>query len=145
MRSICRIILAAACCAAIPATFALPRIALAQGTAQKQGESAAEIIEKARKALGEVRAISYRSEAITVGELAGTVPDYEATISATRAEAGGWKLYAKGGVKDKKDDSGFEVGYDGVTARSIKVKDKTVFERTAMERHAIQVAHSHQR
>jgi cytochrome c biogenesis protein CcmG/thiol:disulfide interchange protein DsbE len=102
-------------------------------------KDAAKIIEQARAAITAIKAVSYRAEVIGAGGLEGKTPAYTADVTAVRAEAGGWKVYAKGhtsgGPKDAPPDeaSSFEVGYDGVTARAIRVKDKSVVEKTVLD------------
>ncbi|MBS0195509.1 MAG: TlpA family protein disulfide reductase [Planctomycetes bacterium] len=88
---------------------------------------AATIIKEAREAVTKAQAISYSARTFGVGALEGKVPGSTAEVAAARADAGGWRLYIKG-----KADGGaaVEIGYDGVTARSIREADKVVVEKT---------------
>lgn len=86
----------------------------------------AAIIRAAREAMAATHALSYTARTYGVGALDGKVPSYSGRVSAARADAGGWRLYIKG---EASAGEVIEVGYDGVTARSIREKDKVVIEK----------------
>ena len=87
------------------------------------------LLEQARKSITELKAMSYTAEVEGGGTLAGKVPSVKADVSASRAEVGGWRLYAKGTSKGADATTNFEVSYDGATAFSNKEKDKTIYEK----------------
>jgi thiol-disulfide isomerase/thioredoxin len=98
--------------------------------AQAPASDAAALVRGARAALSEVERLSYNAESEGGGELAAKVPAHRAEVRAARAEVGGWRLALEGtqGESEK-----FLVGYDGVTVRSIREKDKMVIERTVTD------------
>ena len=98
-------------------------------TAAVPGQSdAAELVKACREAVLKTQAMSYSAKTSGSGTLVGKVPGYMAAVSLARAEAGGWKLYIKGKA-DAADAAMFEIGYDGVDARSLREKDKVVVEK----------------
>ncbi len=88
----------------------------------------AAIVRESREAIAQLKAVSYSAKTFGTGALAGKVPAYMATVSAGKSEAGGWRLYIKG-KPDAPDAVDFEIGFDGVDARSVRVKDKVVVEK----------------
>lgn len=84
---------------------------------------AARVLDLAREKVKGIRALSYTA---TMGEGEEAV---RAEVSLVRADAGGWKVAAKGespvagGGK-----TSFQVGHDGVTARSLRDSEQTVVE-----------------
>ncbi len=87
------------------------------------------VIAAFREALGARRAISYKIKVTSDGAGAETLPTYTATVTQAKAEAGGWRLHAKGesasksAAKDKEDDKAGETdgkakdGADGDDAK----------------------------
>jgi thiol-disulfide isomerase/thioredoxin len=124
--------LAAATCTVV----SCPTLVLAQAdkapgkaTSPVTSPEVQKLLEQARKSIAELKAMSYTAEVQGAGTLDGKVPVVKAEVSASRADAGGWKLYTKGTSSGA--DSGktsFEVSYDGVVAYSNKEKDQTVYE-----------------
>jgi thiol-disulfide isomerase/thioredoxin len=107
-----------------------PKPAAAPAPDPAAAAEAKKLLEAARKAIADARALSYNATVEGAGTLAGKVPTVKADVSAARADAGGWKLYTKGTSTGA--DSGalpFEVSYDGVTAFSNKEKTKVIFEQ----------------
>ena len=101
------------------------------------------IIESARKAMKDLKAVSYSIK------LNGAMNNVDSTgeVTLVKADAGGWKVSAKGenranALHTKKDvektpatkpteptkATPFEVAYDGATGHSIVEADKTVFQ-----------------
>ena len=83
----------------------------------------APILKRAADALAAVSSLSY----------AGTdaaAPDRPATVTATRAEAGGWKLAIRTG-------DATALAYDGVTARALRDADKALIEDTVLDEDAL--------
>src|SRR5947209_16943035 len=73
---------------------------------------AGKLLDQAREAIGKLTAMSYHATVEGAGALAGKVPTVAADVSMAKAEAGGWKIYAKGSSSGA--DSGavpFEVAY----------------------------------
>jgi thiol-disulfide isomerase/thioredoxin len=89
-----------------------------------------------REAVAGIAAFSYIAESSVSGGTSKDDPDagaglISASVHAMKAESGGWKLYAKGDVRVGDEiTSNFEVATDSVTARSVRVKDRVVAERT---------------
>lgn len=124
-------------------TFAAPKTAeTAPATAADKGDATA-ILAAARKALTELKAVSY-----TV-KLNGAMNNVDSggEVTLVKADAGGWKVAAKGEntannihrKKEGKDETTskgtepakptpFEVTFDGATGHSIVQNDKTVFQ-----------------
>jgi thiol-disulfide isomerase/thioredoxin len=121
--------LAAATCVAL----ACPVFAQADKTPKTPAPTTSpevqQLLEQARKSIAELKALSYTADVQGGGTLDGKVPTVKAEVSASRADAGGWKLYTKG-VSSGADSgkTAFEVSYDGVVAYSNKEKDQTVYE-----------------
>lgn len=135
-----RTALKAAMVALVLASLSGGSVALGQGSlpggASKLavGQDPAQVLEAARKAMAEVRALSYAASVRGVGALEGKVPTQTAEVSAAKADAGGWKVYTKGTqTSDAGKESTFEIGYDGVTARALNATDKVVYEKTVQE------------
>lgn len=101
----------------------------AKGAQPASSTNAAELLAKAREALTKAQALSYTAKTRGVGSLEGKVPEYEALVCAARAEVGGWKLYTKGQAKGD-GAVPFEIGFDGIDARSLREKDKSVIEKS---------------
>jgi len=100
-------------------------VAKAQGSsAAAKGEDASKLLEKARAALSKVNALSYEGSVVGGGGL--NAPEVKAQVSMAKADAGGWKVYAKG----TSGTTPFEVAYDGVQAKSVREADKAVYEKT---------------
>lgn len=127
--------------ASISALLLLAAIAPAHTFAQATKPKAAEptkaatidpkpILEAAREALAKIQSFSYDAELLNVGPNTDKLPTYTAHVVADRADAGGWRLYAKGDGGGEKDRTTFEIGFDGATARSIRDKEQTVIERS---------------
>lgn len=124
-----------------------------------QPADAQAVIAAFREALATRRAISYKIKITSEGVGSETFPTYSATITQAKAEAGGWRLHAKGesasksAAKEKDDDKAgqtdgkegadddakkaaepapgkFEIGFDGVVVRSVREKEKAVVERS---------------
>jgi len=114
--------------------------------ATPQGDAKAlELLESARKAITNAKALSFKASLAGTGSATST-----ATISMARAQIGGWKVTAKGenvmpashtgphsgpnkGAPDKanKDDAKatpFDISFDGVNARSLREAEKEVIE-----------------
>lgn len=123
--------------------FAAPKTAeTAAATVADKGDATA-IIAAARKAVTDLKAVSY-----TV-KMSGAMSNVESggEVTLVKADAGGWKVAAKGEntansihrKKDGKDETTtkgtepanatpFEVTFDGATGHSIVESDKTVFQ-----------------
>lgn len=150
-------ILAATGCLAVSSSVAIQPAA---GPASKekskspaaapQGDAKAiAILDAARKAIADTKAMSFKATLAGTGSATTT-----ATVSLARAQVGGWKVTAKGenlmppshskpapGKKEVKDGVGiekpgndalkatpFEIAFDGVNARSIREAEKEVVE-----------------
>jgi thiol-disulfide isomerase/thioredoxin len=114
----------------VPVLAQQPKGAGGQQGAPDTSAAAGKILEDGRKAIADIHALSYTATVQGAGALAGKVPTVTADVSASKAEAGGWRLYTKGtssGADAMK--TSFEVSYDGATAFSIKEKDKILFEK----------------
>lgn len=128
---------------------AVPALAQQESAAKPDtggSKDAATALAAAREALAASRAISYRTRVTTQGAMAQGSPSFVATVTAARAEAGGWRVYVEGGslpadaAADAQPDaaSSFTVAYDGATARSVKPADKVVFEQSASDMASVQ-------
>jgi len=79
-----------------------------------QPADAQAVIAAFREALATRRAISYKIKITSEGVGSETLPTYSATITQAKAEAGGWRLHAKGesvsksAAKEKDDDKAGE-------------------------------------
>ena len=125
-------------------TYAAPKTAeaTAPATATDKGDATA-ILTAARKAVTDLKAVSFSVK------LNGAMNNVDSTgeVTLVKADAGGWKLAAKGTntannihrKKDGKDETTtkgnepakatpFEVTFDGATGHSIVENDKTVFQ-----------------
>lgn len=97
-------------------------------------EAAAEVhprLAAARRAIAAVRALSFEARVKTEGPAAAQSPAYSAKVAAARADAGGWRLTAKGtatGADGK--TSPLHLGYDAATAWSLRESEKAVFEKS---------------
>ncbi|MFZ4573537.1 MAG: TlpA family protein disulfide reductase [Phycisphaerales bacterium] len=116
--------LALACLLPVAASpcFAQPKSAASAPTDPKP------ILAACAEAVANMRALSY---SFTSSETGGepNAAKYKGVVSAARADAGGWKLYASGDIEtDTK--TAFEIAYDGASARAIKPADKVVVERS---------------
>ncbi len=114
-----------------PAALAQP----APSRATAPTPDAAKILDEARAALAHARSLSYDAKVLGMGALEGKVPGHSAEVSASKADAGGWKLYAKGSQTGGEGGTpvAFEIGYDGVTARALREADKVIVEKTVQE------------
>ncbi len=139
--------------------FAQPAAKAPAAKPATQPADAQAVIAAFREALATRRAISYKIKITSEGVGAETFPTYSATITQAKAEAGGWRLHAKGesasksAAKEKDDDKAgqtagkegadddakkaaepapgkFEIGFDGVVVRSVREKEKAVVERS---------------
>ncbi|MFA6045701.1 MAG: TlpA disulfide reductase family protein [Phycisphaerales bacterium] len=106
-----------------------------QGASAEAPKDAGAILDASRQAVAKVRSLSYAAKVSGEGSLAGKVPSHTAEVSASRAEAGGWKLAAKGAQSGGEGSKpvAFEIGYDGVTARALHEDDKMINEKTVQE------------
>jgi thiol-disulfide isomerase/thioredoxin len=104
-------------------SYAQPRDAAA---AQPQPSGQSPALQKYLESLTQVKAFSYHVASRQIG---GEGAAFEADLSAVRADAGGWKVYIKGTALGDQPVP-IEIGYDGVSARSLKSSEKTVVERT---------------
>lgn len=105
------------------------------GTLADAPKDASAIMDASRQVVAKLRSLSYAAKVSGEGALAGKVPSHTAEVSASKAEAGGWKLAAKGaqtGGEESKPVT-FEIGYDGVTARALHELEKVVNEKTVQE------------
>lgn len=95
------------------------------------GENPGAVLVAAREAVKGVRNISYTARTYGTGTLENNVPRGEARVVASRleeAQPGGlWRVYTKGALQG---GSAFEIGFDGVEARSIREGDRTVVEKS---------------
>jgi thiol-disulfide isomerase/thioredoxin len=87
------------------------------------------LLEKARAAIKDVRTLSYKA---FVEDLAQPGSTTEADVFARRIDGGGWQLGVKGTTKDTqgKESHRFQLGYDGLTARSLRINEKAVDDRS---------------
>lgn len=105
------------------------------GTIASVPKDAKALLADARAAVAKLHALSYSARISGSGSMAGLVQAQAADVSASRADAGGWKLAAKGSKQggDAGKNAKFEIGYDGVTARALHESDKVVMEKTVEE------------
>lgn len=117
-------VLVAACLLCVAPTFGQNGRtgAPANKPAQNADAQARELLARVRDAWKEVHTISYT--AVTSGESEAQ----RAEVVCQRADAGGWKVAVH--VSDDTDAPIAGAGYDGVTARVVKTKDKVVIERS---------------
>jgi thiol-disulfide isomerase/thioredoxin len=97
----------------------------APAAAPARDAKAEELLQRIRDAWKETRTLSYTG-VVTGDEGAGAQP---AKIVCQRADAGGWKVAVH--ISDDPDAALAAAGYDGVTARVVKPKDRVVVERSA--------------
>lgn len=90
--------------------------------AAKDDAQARDLLARVRDSWKGVHTLSYT--AVTTGDEVGQ----QATVVCQRAEAGGWKIAVQVSTED--DAPLAAAGYDGVTARVVKPKDKVVVERS---------------
>jgi len=99
--------------------------------AAPETRTADQILKASADAITKVKALSYKARAFSEGPLAAGTPVHDATVTAIRAEAGGWKLALSGTAattaKDVTESSKLELGYDGASAWSLKEKEKIAF------------------
>lgn len=128
----CVVILGVAHAGAQPGREARPGEKAATPAKPFRADSKAQdLLKAASDAMAQVDAFAYRASMAGEGEVASATPRYAADVVASRAEAGGWRVYVKGDVTPPgamKQD--FEIGYDGVTARSIRHDLREVVERS---------------
>lgn len=123
--------------------------------AAPQGDpKALELLESARKAITDAKALSFKASLSGTGSATST-----ATISLARAQVGGWKVVAKGEntlpqshtgphklapgkdaskPEDANKSTPFDIAFDGVTARSIRTEEKEVIEGSIKDDAALQ-------
>ena len=90
--------------------------------------AAAELLAKVREAVKSTRSLSYNAHVEDINTAAVTTT---AAVSATRADAGGWKVHAAGeNMNSAGNKTPFTVAYDGLSARSLRDRDKVVIERS---------------
>ncbi len=92
-------------------------------------DDAGAVLARAREALAKVDLLNYDARLTNEGPGADKLPTYQAAVTAARADAGGWRLYAKGDTGAEKNRKTIEIGYDGVIVRSIRESEKIVAER----------------
>lgn len=93
-----------------------------------------QVLADVRAALKNARAISYTALVTAEGANAEKAATYTGDVVLSRADAGGWKLYTKGKVTGAgESETPFEIGFDGVTVRSIRESDRVMFEKTILE------------
>jgi thiol-disulfide isomerase/thioredoxin len=124
--------------------------------AAKQGDPQA-VIDAFRRAIADRRAISYKIRVSAEGAGAESLPTYTAAVTQAKAEAGGWRVHAKGesagrapakpaapaapaaaptapdapaAAPAEPAPGKFEIGFDGVVVRSVREKEKAVVERS---------------
>ncbi|MDX2146281.1 MAG: TlpA disulfide reductase family protein [Planctomycetota bacterium] len=99
--------------------------------APKDAQKAAAILEKARRSLSKVSAISY-SGVVTI--IADGAPRelVSGQVVLSKADAGGWKAAAVGKAVPSKpgEPEAFKLGHDGATARSLREQEQVLLERT---------------
>ncbi|MFN7314200.1 MAG: TlpA family protein disulfide reductase [Phycisphaerae bacterium] len=106
-------------------------------TAPVVDSAATDLLTKVRDAIKSTRAISYAAH---VEDLKTAAVTTTATISATRADAGGWKVHGTGeNITSKGEKTAFTVAYDGLSARSLRDRDKVVIERSLEKMDDLQV------
>lgn len=99
--------------------------------ARKADKKAQDLLKAAGEAMAKVEAFGYRATLAGEGAASGDTPRYDAQVVASRAQAGGWRLYAKGDVTPPGGKRAeFEIGFDGVTARAIRPDAQEVVERS---------------
>lgn len=90
-----------------------------------------QLLKASAEAIAKVNAFSYQARAFSEGPLAAGTPVHLASVTAIRAEAGGWKLALSGTAattaKDVTESAKLELGYDGASAWSLKGKEKIAF------------------
>ena len=117
---------------------AVPQVA--EATEVKQGGDATGVLEAARKAASQLKAVSYNA---TMNGALNNVSS-AAQVTLVRADAGGWKIWSKGenranpmthaGKGEEKSNIdnatpiAFEVSYDGATGHSVSETAKTVYQ-----------------
>jgi thiol-disulfide isomerase/thioredoxin len=117
------------CAGGVPVGVAAPREVVGVGVGVLGVvDGGADVVKACRDACANVQAVSYSAKTYGTGESKGKVPAYMATVSLARVDGGGWKVYVKGKA-DAADAVPFEIGYDGVDARSVREKDKVVVEK----------------
>lgn len=93
--------------------------------------SADQLLKSSADAIAKIKALSYKARAFSEGPLAAGTPVHDATVTAIRAEAGGWKLALSGSAattaKDVTESAKLELGYDGASAWALKEKEKLAF------------------
>jgi peroxiredoxin len=111
-----------ACFLTVPSVMAQPTPPAA-GKAANQPDPI-QLMDECREALSRVDALSY--EATVEGSGGLEIPKITARVSMAKADAGGWKVYAKGAAGAQ----AFEVSYDGAEAYSLREADKVMFQKT---------------
>ncbi|HEX2837485.1 MAG TPA: TlpA disulfide reductase family protein [Phycisphaerales bacterium] len=127
----CAVAVLAACAGGVVAqtgrTTAKPSGKPADKSVEKSAKDHAQaqaLLARARDAWKNVHTLSYT--AVTSAE--GDEAAQQATVVCERADAGGWKIAVQ--VSTDNDAPLAAAGYDGVTARVVKPKDKVVVERS---------------
>ena len=126
-----------------------PKDALTAPSADEAAKKkeATRVLAIAKKAMSETKALSYTadftSESINTKDAKATPKSgapVNASIVIARAEAGGWRIAASGkrtiAAKKAGDEAvvePFEIGFDGVTARSLRTREEMVVERSATD------------
>lgn len=129
------LVLAAGSAIAQPA--AVPPSAAPASSATPADTAATETLAKLRDAIKSTRALSYTAH---VEDLKTAAITTTAAVSATRADAGGWKVHASGeNITSKGEKTPFTVAYDGLSARSLRDRDKVVIERSLEKMDDLQV------
>lgn len=99
--------------------------------------AATDLLTKVRDVIKATRAISYTAH---VEDLKSAAVIATATVSAARADAGGWKVHGSGeNTTSKGEKTSFTVAYDGLSARSLRDRDKVVIERSLEKMDELQV------
>lgn len=124
--------LLAACLASGGAAILLSSIFTSPALAATDApRDAKDILKASADAITKAKALSYHAIATTEGPLAAGTPKYDATVTAIRADVGGWKLAVSGTAattaKSVNETSRLELGYDGASAWSLREHDKVAF------------------
>lgn len=135
--SACWVVVAAGgACAQPAATPAQAPAAAATDTA------ATELLAKVREAIKNTRSLSYGA---VVTDMKGGATISTGEVSAARADAGGWKVFASGeNVNSKDEKTNFTVAYDGLSARAMRDRDKVIIERSLEKMEDLQIFFSGQ-
>lgn len=98
-------------------------------SASPAAETAETVLARAREAVKGVRAFRYAAFVENLAEPGATMTG---DVFGRRIDGGGWQLGARGSAIATPSSAAraFEIGYDGLTARSIRVDEKTVDDRS---------------